>query len=74
MGARFVPKSLKDAIDYFADEDAAVEFARDIRWPSGVNLSHVRSEGPVLHLDSAPLEVQNYPSKTAILGQGGIYL
>lgn len=36
MGPKFVPKCLKDAIDYFSDEDAAVEFARDIRWPSGV--------------------------------------
>jgi len=36
MGPKVVPNSLKDAMVYFSDEDVAIEFARDIRWPNGV--------------------------------------
>ncbi len=31
-----LPTTLKDAIVYFSDQDVAIEFLRDIRWPSGV--------------------------------------
>ena len=31
-----LPTNLKDAIVYFSDQDVAIEFLRDIRWPSGV--------------------------------------
>jgi transposase-like protein len=31
-----LPTNLKDAIVFFSDEDVAVEFLRDIRWPDGV--------------------------------------
>ncbi|MGH2506773.1 MAG: IS1595 family transposase [Ktedonobacteraceae bacterium] len=31
-----LPKSLKDAIVYFSDQDVAIEFLRDVRWPDGV--------------------------------------
>ncbi len=31
-----LPTNLKDAIVYFSDEDVAIEFFRDIRWPDGV--------------------------------------
>jgi transposase-like protein len=31
-----LPTNLKDAIVFFSDEDVAVEFLRDIRWPGGV--------------------------------------
>jgi len=31
-----LPKNLKYAIVYFSDADVAIEFLRDIRWPSGV--------------------------------------
>src|SRR5579862_993380 len=29
------PKTLKEAIEYFADPDRAFEFAKSIRWPDG---------------------------------------
>jgi transposase-like protein len=31
-----LPTNLKDAIVYFSDQDVAIEFLRDIRWPNGV--------------------------------------
>lgn len=31
-----LPSNLKDAIVYFSDQDVAIEFLRDIRWPNGV--------------------------------------
>jgi len=31
-----LPTNLKDAIVYFSDQDVAIDFFRDIRWPSGV--------------------------------------
>ncbi len=31
-----LPTNLKDAIVYFSDQDVAIEFLRDVRWPSGV--------------------------------------
>jgi len=31
-----LPTNLKDAIVFFSDEDVAVEFLRDVRWPDGV--------------------------------------
>ena len=31
-----LPTNLKDAIVYFSDQDVAIEFLRDIRWPDGV--------------------------------------
>jgi transposase-like protein len=31
-----LPTNLKDAIVYFSDQDVAIEFFRDIRWPNGV--------------------------------------
>jgi len=30
------PKTLRDAITYFADQDVALAFVRDLRWPDGV--------------------------------------
>jgi len=30
------PKTLRDAITYFADHDVALAFVRDLRWPDGV--------------------------------------
>jgi transposase-like protein len=36
MSLKVLPTSLKDAIVYFADQDVAIEFFRDIRWPNGV--------------------------------------
>jgi transposase-like protein len=36
MGTSVLPRTLKDAIVYFSDQDVAVEFLRDVRWPSGV--------------------------------------
>jgi transposase-like protein len=31
-----LPTNLKDAIVFFSDQDVAIEFFRDIRWPNGV--------------------------------------
>lgn len=31
-----LPTNLKDAIVYFSDQDVAIDFLRDIRWPDGV--------------------------------------
>jgi transposase-like protein len=31
-----LPTTLKEAIVYFSDQDVAIEFFRDIRWPNGV--------------------------------------
>ncbi len=31
-----LPTNLKDAIVYFSDQDVAIDFFRDIRWPKGV--------------------------------------
>ena len=31
-----LPSNLKDAVVYFSDQDVAIEFLRDIRWPNGV--------------------------------------
>ena len=30
-----LPKTLIDAVRYFADEDLALEFAAKVRWPEG---------------------------------------
>lgn len=31
-----LPTSLKDAIVYFSDQDVAIDFLREVRWPNGV--------------------------------------
>ena len=36
MGVNMLPENLKDAIVYFSDQDIAIEFFRDVRWPDGV--------------------------------------
>jgi transposase-like protein len=36
MGPKVLPTNLKEAIVYFSDQDVAIEFLRDIRWPNGV--------------------------------------
>jgi transposase-like protein len=33
---KVLPRSLQEAIVYFSDQDVAIEFLRDIRWPNGV--------------------------------------
>lgn len=38
-----LPQTLQEAIAYFADEQAAFEFARDMRWPEGVACPHCNS-------------------------------
>jgi transposase-like protein len=36
MGPTVLPKSLQEAVVFFSDQDVAIEFLRDIRWPNGV--------------------------------------
>lgn len=36
MSSKVRPSNLREAIVYFSDEDVAIEFFRDIRWPNGV--------------------------------------
>ncbi len=35
MGCTPLPTNLKDAIVFFSDQDVAIDFLRDIRWPKG---------------------------------------
>jgi transposase-like protein len=36
MGNSVLPTTLQEAIIYFSDQDVAIDFLRDVRWPSGV--------------------------------------
>jgi transposase-like protein len=44
MGIKVLPTNLRDAIVYFSDQDVAIEFFRDIRWPDGVTCPHCGSK------------------------------
>ncbi|HEX4230813.1 MAG TPA: hypothetical protein VHZ07_19200 [Bryobacteraceae bacterium] len=36
MESSILPAGLKDDIVYFSDQDVAIDFLHDIRWPNGV--------------------------------------
>lgn len=40
------PRSLSDAIRFFADPDTALAFVVTLRWPSGVSCPHCKAEKP----------------------------
>src|SRR5690348_7104481 len=41
------PNSLQDAIRYFSDPDAALEFVASLRWPTGVTCPHCEATEPM---------------------------
>lgn len=40
-----LPKSLQETMVYFSDQDVAIDFLRDIRWPNGVVCPTCGAEG-----------------------------
>lgn len=44
MKSRRLPKSLIEAIRYFADPDVCVDFIAQLRWPNGVECPHCHGE------------------------------
>ena len=44
MNTEDLPKSLLEAVTFFADEDRAHEFFVNMRWPDGVRCAHCQSE------------------------------
>ena len=63
------PKSLFDAIRYFADPDVCVDFVASMRWPDGVTCPHCEGQ-KVSYLKLSPhLEVHGEGMPQAIQRQ-----
>src|SRR5438093_7027859 len=50
MGDKNLPRTLQEAVIYFADEDRCVEFVAALRWANGITCPRCGQSGPTYYL------------------------